>query len=908
VTPTRRAEIESVFEAALERPPDERSTWLAARCGGDDALRAEVSALLSAHRRADGILEADLSRAAAELSPPGLQRRRIGPWRVVRELGRGGMGVVYLAERDDGQFRRRVAIKLLRNSPDAEELHRRFRAERQILASLDHPNIAQLLDGGITDGQLPYLVMEYVEGLPITAYCDRHRLGIPARLALFQAVCAAVHHAHKNLIIHRDLKPSNILVSPAGQVKLLDFGIAKLLNPELSPVDMPVTRTGHRLLTPDYASPEQVRGEPLTTASDVYSLGVVLYELLAGHPPYRLTTYAPGEILEVVCEREPERPSAAVRRREPGALAEGRAGELTPEGIAAARDAAPAQLARRLRGDLDAIVMMALRKEPTRRYGSADLLAADIQRHVESLPVVAHRGSRWYRARKLLHRHRIAAAAAALVATSLVGGAGVALWQGRVAARERDRAEAARVQSEAVTRFLMGLFEASDPLEARGDSVTARDLLRRGVARADALDGEPLVQARLLEVTGLVYRSLGDYALARTQLERSLAARRAARAADDADAARTLSVLADVLRRQGLFVEAERTARRALDIRAGRLGPEHPDVAESLLQLSVLVIYRARLAEAETLSRRALAIRRRILPPNDPVIGENLEQLAAIVRRRGNSPGAEAMLREALGVHLRAADRARATPDGVRQRIGDILMTDYGRLEDAEAMYEAAIADARAAVGETHPRVAWAYGSLGGLRSVQGRHAEAERLVRQALEIHRRAAGPDHPNVAGSMGHLAVVLTRAGRLAEAESLARRVMEMDERRYGRRHQLYLSGLGRVASILARRGRLTEAESLQREALRIRAVEMGDADGPLLAIGMTNLAGILVRRGDLAAADSLLDHALRIHRRLTTNDHIDIRRVFTVRADLLEARGDRRGAARYRELARGAETSQ
>jgi serine/threonine-protein kinase len=498
-----RPRADDLFEAALEVAEAERGAWLERACGGDAALRHEVEELLAAHALSRGILDA---RAAASPSAPGL--RRIGPYRVHRELGRGGTGVVYLAERDDGQFRRLVAIKLLRGSPDAEELRSRFLAERQILASLDHPNIAQLLDAGVTDGQLPYLVMEYVEGLPITTYCDRHRLDVKARLRLFQSVCAAVHHAHRNLVIHRDLKPSNILVTASGQVKLLDFGIAKLQNPVLGGVPLAVTRTDVRVTTPEYASPEQVRGEPLSTASDIYALGVVLYELLTGSRPHGAPGGgSAGELAGLIDAREPVRPSMAVALRQGGAE-DGRGGAdgaLTPAAVAAARDTTPERLSRALKGDLDAIVMMALRSEPSRRYGSADLLAEDVRRYLEGQPVLAHKGSRRYYARKYLERHRAVAAVAALAALSLASGAGLAVWQAGVARTERDRAELARAETEAaprqaeqalrhseeVTAFLVGLFEAGDPAASAGDLVTARDLLGRGMARIEALSGSP---------------------------------------------------------------------------------------------------------------------------------------------------------------------------------------------------------------------------------------------------------------------------------------------------------------------------------------------------------------------------------------------------------------------------------
>ena len=310
--PERQRALDDMFHGALDQPPEQRAAWLHAQ-SADAELRAEVEALIAAYDRPDSVFDRNALHVAGNLLSALRIEPHIGPYRVLRELGRGGMGVVYLAERDDGQYRRRVAVKVLRHGPDPDELHRRFLAERQILASLNHPNIAQLLDGGVTDTHIPYLVMEYVDGVPITTYCDRQRLGVDERLHLFRDVCAAVHHAHQNLVIHRDIKPSNILITEDRRVKLLDFGIAKLLNPTLGPADQAFTRTEWRIMTPEYASPEQVRGDSLTTASDVYALGVLLYELLCGRRPHRITSGSPQELTEVIVRREPELPSPMAR-------------------------------------------------------------------------------------------------------------------------------------------------------------------------------------------------------------------------------------------------------------------------------------------------------------------------------------------------------------------------------------------------------------------------------------------------------------------------------------------------------------------------------------------------------------------------------------------------------------------
>ena len=394
MTPERWKKVEEVFESALEHAPDERSAYLAEVCAGDEALRHQVETLIASNEQAGSFIEAPIMGtvlpATVEDDPiPSMIGRRVGSYKIVREIGRGGMGAVYLAVRADDEFQKRVAIKLIKRGMDTDYIIRRFRNERQILASLDHPNIARLLDGGTTEDGLPYFVMEYVEGQPLHHYCDTKRLSTVERLRLFLKVCSAVHYAHQNLIIHRDLKPSNILVTADGTPKLLDFGIAKLLNPEIASQTLDPTTMALRLMTPEYASPEQVRGEPATTASDVYSLGVLLYELLTGRRPYRIRNRLPEEIARVICEEEPERPSIVINRIEQIHPDGATQVEVTPESVSRRRDGTPETLRRQLAGDLDNIVLKALRKEPQRRYSSVEQLAEDINRHLEGLPVSA---------------------------------------------------------------------------------------------------------------------------------------------------------------------------------------------------------------------------------------------------------------------------------------------------------------------------------------------------------------------------------------------------------------------------------------------------------------------------------------------------------------------------------------
>ncbi len=488
---------EELFAAALALPEDEREAMLAGRVAGDPELARIVRTLLDADSRAGPFLEEAVSAGCAAVAAAELDARigqRVGPYRLVRLLGRGGTSAVYLGVRADEEFRHEVAVKLVRSGLDDAELGRRLKAERQILAGLDHPHIARLLDGGTTGDGVPYFVMERIEGESLDRYCDRERLPIRRRLELFQTVCAAVQYAHRNLVVHRDLKPGNVLVTNEGVVKLLDFGIAKLLAPELAAETGGETLLPGRPMTPAYASPEQVSGEPITTASDVYSLGVLLYELLTGRRPYPAAA-TPGELERLVREHPPEPPSAAVLRPA--------AGDRDALSLAAARSERPESLGRLLKGDLDNILLHALRKEPARRYGSALELAEEVQRHLDGRPVLARQDSVSYRAGKFARRHRAALAGAAAALAGLVAFAISTAIQKAEIARQRDRAEQ-------VSSMLVRLFELAGP--GGGPALTARDLLGRGSEEVARLGGQPETQALLLETLAHLYEELGLYA------------------------------------------------------------------------------------------------------------------------------------------------------------------------------------------------------------------------------------------------------------------------------------------------------------------------------------------------------------------------------------------------------------
>ena len=483
MAPARWQQLEEIFHAMLELPPERRDTALAAACGEDAGLRAEVERLLRADAEASafvGDAAAGIQRVASTVPP---ESSHIGPYRIVRELGRGGMGTVFLGERDDAQFKMRAAIKLIKRGMDSDAVLERFRHERQILAGLEHPNIGRLLDGGTSSEGLPYFVMEYVDGLPVDEYCRTRRLSIDERLQIFLQICAAVTYAHQHLVVHRDIKPSNILVTSDGVPKLLDFGIAKLVEAteDAQPV---VTAFGAQAMTPQYASPEQLRGERVTTVSDVYALGVLLFELLAGERPYDLTGKPADEAREIVANSEAAKPSAVAARR---------------------RD----QAAPRLRGDLDAIVLTAMRRDPAERYGSVALLAEDVRRHMTALPVIARGDSFTYRATRFVRRRKLGVAAAAAIVLSLIGGVIATSWQARVASAERARAERRFADVRRLSTSF--LFDFHDAIATLPGSTPARLLVvSKALEYLDSLASEAGGDRELQKELAAAYDRVGD--------------------------------------------------------------------------------------------------------------------------------------------------------------------------------------------------------------------------------------------------------------------------------------------------------------------------------------------------------------------------------------------------------------
>ena len=828
MTPTRWRRIEDVFNEAADLDPDRRAAFLDGACrtpdgAPDPGLREEVERLVTLDLGAEAFADGLRERVGAGHEPE--RRPDAGPWRLVERVGEGGMGEVWRAERADGAYAQTAAVKLVRPGL-APDLLARFRAERQLLARLDHPAIARLLDGGTASDGRPYLALEYVDGQPITAYADRRRLSVDDRLALFADVCGAVAAAHRQLVVHRDLKPSNVLVTDGGQVKLLDFGIAKLLDPDPE-FTVAVTAAERRVLTPEYAAPEQVRGEPATTATDVYGLGVLLYELLTGARPYRIESRVRRAVEDAILHAEPTEPSTAVTG----------AGDAARQ-AAQARATDPARLRRRLRGDLDRIVLRALRKEPERRYDGAAALAADVGRHVGGLPVEARPESTAYRVGKFVRRHRAAVAAAAAVVLAVVGGASVALWQGRVAATERDARAAEASRAEQALAFVVGLFEDASP-EARGGAVLSVDtLLAQGVARAAQLQGQPLAEAPILDALGQIAYGLGDYG------------------------------------------QADSLFRRALALRERHLGPGDLDAAQSALRLGDVRFGLRDFDVADSLYLRAHTTFAAALRPDDERVVESLRRLARGRYLEDTPEGfqaADSLYRLVLTRTAGPAQAARPDRAAAFAGRGEIALQRRQPVA-AERFFRQALAAHRTAHGDVHPEVAHALLALATALENQGRYAEGAREAEAAAELFRRIYGSDHFHVAEASYRRGRLLAKDGDVEAAEAAYRAAAAGYARTLGSEHAHSAYPLVSLGGLLVDAGRLVEAEAALRRALTIYQAA-GETDGSML----------------VAAAEHHLGRALAAQGR-----HAEAKRVLRRSLAAAEAAGAEEPAARIRSV--------
>ena len=867
-----------LFERAVDLAPADRAAFVERECASDAHLKREVLALFRADDAARGILDAPLDitglvqledHSAPQAFGTGTL---IGAWRLLEELGHGGMGVVYRAERADHAYEQRVALKLVRGGLVSGTLEKRFLRERQILARLQHPGIARLLDGGFTSEGQPWFVMELVEGEPITEWAIRNDLEVRQRLQLFLEACDAVQYAHRQLVVHRDLKPANILVTREGRIRLLDFGVARLLDD--AEAEAGLTRTGMLLLTPEYAAPEQIRGELPTTATDVYGLGAVLFELLSGTRIRQLDSTALTDILRSVQADTPR---------------------LVSQDL-------PVSLQRRLRGDLETIVHRALATEPERRYATIDALAEDIQRYLDDRPVLARPDRLRYRLGKYVRRHRLGVGVATAASVLLALGVTGTLWQAAEARREATRARE-------MSAFLQDLFSSVDPERAQGRVVTARELLDAGSARVDALRADPDVRVDVLLTLGDLYHRLGvfdrseallveaetealaafgendvrtadvrnslgyvltdmsRYDEAATVIDRALAASR--RLDDPVVLSHGIDALAHLRLAQGRYEETRGLRRELLELNTELHGADSWEVAASLQSLGVTEMDLQNFAEAGRLLAEALRREREIVGSQHPSVANTLEVIAVLKLREGRPWEAEPYQREALAI--RTLVLGEDHPDVARSldQIALILQRQDRRAEAVE-LYERALELRRRVLGGKHVRVADTLTNLATMDYQSGHLAGAAARQREALDIYRESFGGEHPLVLNGMSNLGAILREAGQYDEADEVLTNALVLRRQSLGEEHTDVAVSLLHLAILHRLTGRLPTAEQHFRQAHAIFAARL-PADHPRLAETRMGLGATLVLSGRVAESLPLLESACEdVRARIAGND--------------------------------------
>jgi eukaryotic-like serine/threonine-protein kinase len=800
-TAERAQRIAEIVEAALEREPSEWPLIFEESCGDDETLRAEVESLLGYQKEATDFIEVPAYQGSAELLAEESGALKIGElfveYKILSLLGEGGMGEVYLAE--DAKLGRKVAVKLVKPGFGRTNLIHHFRQEERILAGLNHPNIARLYGGAVSQDGVPYFVMEYVEGERLDHYCDARKLTIPERLKLFRKICSAVSYAHQHLVIHRDLKPANIRVTAEGEPKLLDFGIAKLVDPQTESIGEP-TITLQSVMTPEYASPEQVRGEVVTTTTDTYSLGVVLYELLTGQRPHRIKCRRLDDVARAISEEEPQRPSATLPKQNQLSVI------LNP---------------RLLRGDLDNIVLMAMRKEPSRRYVSVAQFSEDIRRHIEGLPVVARKDTVGYRSAKFIRRHRVAVAAALLVVVAVVVGLIAALWQARQARAQRD-------VTQRINTFLQDMLGAAAP-EAKGVDVKVVDVLSEASNRAKTeLANQPEVMADVLMTLGRTYISLGQYQPAEANLRAALAASLKANGELNPTTATTMGWLGLALVYRNKTTEGERISRQAVELQRNLHPQGNEDLGVALYALGMNLISKNEPKEAQPFLKEASELIKKHLGGTNGYYMTTLVMLALAHEKAGEVDVAEPLYRQAIDLGARVESRYRIYLAQAQFYLGRLLINKAAYpeaeilLRQSETIYREVLG------GDTNNNVGAVKSNLGLLYFLQGDYARAEDEDRKALDLLRKYLGPEQPLTASTAATLGLTLTRDGKTEEGEPYLREALAIRKKSLPSDSFMIPSTESALGECLTAQKRYAEAEPLLTDGYNALKSKLSDQD--------------------------------------------------------------------------------
>ncbi len=727
--------IKSLFRKVIELPPEERTAFLDEKCKDDPPLRKEIESLLESDQKVEDFLEKPLLQNdelnSDSNSPDNLIGMKIGNYRIEEKIGEGGMANVYSAIRIDEQFKKKVAVKFIKRGMDTDEIIKRFKIEQQALAGLDHPFIAKIIDAGTTENGLPYFIMELVEGEPIDEYCKNNNLTIEEKLKLFRKVCSAVQYAHQNLIVHRDIKPGNIFIKPDGTPKLLDFGISKLLDSSTEQTNL--TRTGFRLMTLEYASPEQFKGKQINIATDIYSLGVVLYELLTGNFPYKFKNSLPYEIERVICTTDPEKPSTSANSDKNKNFEQENKNENSYKNISTTNYKNFAKIKRKLSGDIDNIVLKAMQKEPERRYSTVEQFSEDIRRHLEGLPIFARKNSVGYRSKKFFERHRAGVITAFLFVLIIIAGAGAIIFQSQVATNERNRAIHEAQKSERINAFLQDIFAAPNP-EVEGKDVKVVDVLKNASEKINKeLSDDPEIKAAVMYTIGTTYIGLGLYDDAEKYLKNSLEVSEKIFSADDPQIAKVMEQLAFNYQQKSNYKKADSLYKKALKIFRLKGGNISSDEAKGLSDYGSSLYNQGKYDESKKYQAEALDAFRKIYGNTDPHVVKSLNDLGTVAGETGDWNTAAKYIKEVLDFFLKTDGKESVNYSRALSNYATILEVQ-GKLDESIEAQREAVGIEKRVLGKNHPDAMFAQITLADELTKRGDYVEAANLSKEAME------------------------------------------------------------------------------------------------------------------------------------------------------------------------------
>jgi eukaryotic-like serine/threonine-protein kinase len=821
---------QTIFNDALDLPENSRKVFVLDMCKDDPELRDVVLALLEADKEGNLIFEREIGFIAYDVfDSPESFPKSLGSYRIIRLLGRGGMGNVYLALHEE--LNRQVALKILRDASVSSVRLERFKQEERVLAQLTHPAIARLYDASIMPDGTPFFVMEYADGLPITEYCTIHACTLEERLRLFRSVCEAVQYAHRQAIIHRDIKPSNIFVTNDGSVKLLDFGIAKQL--ENIDTEAMRTQTGFRLMTPLYAAPEQIRGESTGVYTDVYALGVLLYELLALEPPHSLENIPPSRISAYLLDHVPEKVSVKAANK-------------------TGNKAGIPEIDKREWNDLDVLCMKAMHRDIQRRYQTVESLIRDIDNFLARKPLEARPDSFGYKMSKFIRRnkHSVAASSFLLLTVIIL----IAYYTVQIT-RERNLARIEAKKATIVSDYLISLFEAGDPYTEGQNNPDVHTLLERGEQRAEELSDQPEVQASMLNVLGRVYTQLSDYERARPLLERSIDIRR--KLGDPLDIAQGLSDLSSLLVNTGDYHNAEKLLREAIGLMERRLPANHRDLAMVYSDLGSILVYKGEYNEAEMLQRDALRIHRTIQEKHHEALGDNLNGLAVALFQMGDYEEAERYYLEAFDIKRAVFGSNHVRVTRVLANLGK-LYEETGKYDIADSLLNEALQIRREKLGNNHYETAVGLSQLATVQILKGELERAEENQRESLAIRQKILEPNHPGIGTAINNLALTLERKGVYDEAATLYAQAAEIYSKSLGERHRFTAIVLCNLAQVFYLKGELDTAYTYYKDGISILE-EVHTHNHQELAHNRAKLGMVLTAKGRYAEAETLLVRA-------------------------------------------------